>query len=160
MNKKTGYFIVSVSVLIIASFYISSTWGQLPIWDYVKASAYGTNVDLESETSVSFTVATPPAGSEITNKVYMEWTSADVNYTVNLEPGQNVVISHSRVDFPVQRIIEPASEPDHYNIIFEGAARYVQIDQIQIPEFPIYMVIPLFIATTLLAIIYRRKHKT
>jgi hypothetical protein len=49
------------------------------------------------------------------------------------------------------------SEPDHFTITFEGEARYVRLNKVDIPEFPPIIIVPLFMTATLLALIYRRK---
>lgn len=156
MNKKIGYLIVFISFFIIASFNVSLILAQPAKWDVVHISAYGTGVD-ETDTTFSFIVATPPAGSDIENVIYVEHTDFNENYTTILTPGQNVIVSHSQVDDPLLRSIEPASEPDHFIILFDGEARYVRIDSADIPEFQTFMIIPLFIAATLLTLIYKRK---
>jgi hypothetical protein len=159
MNKKIGFIVVSTLFLVIVLFNASLTLAQPDIWDYVNLSAYGTSVNDESETSFNFIVATPPTGSEITNTIYVERTSGlpVENYTRQLLPGETINLVHSRVDVPIVRSVTPASEPDHFNILFEGQARYVQIEGIWIPEFPTILIVPLFMTATLLALIYRRK---
>ena len=159
MNKKIGFIVASSLFLVFVLFNASLTLAQPDIWDYVNVSGYGTLVGEEGETSFRFIVVTPPAGSEITNTAYVERTSGlpVENYTRPLLPGEEIYIVHSRVDVPIVRSITPASEPDHFNILFEGQARYVQIDSIWIPEFPTILIVPLFMTATLLAIIYRRK---
>lgn len=158
MNKKIGFIFASTLFLVIVLSNASLILAQPNIWDYVNLSGYGTLVDEEGEDNFRFIVVTPPAGSEIINTVYVERNSSPVeNYTRPLIPGEEIYLTHSRVDVPVVRSITPASEPNHFNIIFEGQARYIQIDAAYIPEFPTILIAPLFMTTTLLAIIYRRK---
>jgi hypothetical protein len=158
MNKKIGFIVVSTLFLVIVLFNASLTLAQPNIWDYVAVSGYGTLVGEEGETNFRFIVATPPTGSEITNTVYVQRNSAPVeNYTRPLLPGEEIYLTHSRVDVPIVRSITPASEPDHFNIVFEGQARYIQVDAAYIPEFPTILIIPMFMMATLLALVYRRR---
>jgi len=78
------------------------------------------------------------------------------NYTQNLSEGTVVYVEY-QFRSPIQNSQNPASEPDYYVIFYEGEVASVTINRVDIPEFSSILIIPLFLAATLLALFYRRK---
>jgi len=157
MNKKIGLIVSMILFLVIALFSSPLTFAQSAGWAEVQISAYGTNLvegDPVPET-FSFTVVVPPSGSEITNTVYVLNEDTGENYTKTLAPGDIVVASY--IGMSPQVSIINAAEPDHYIISYDGEATGVSINSTYIPEFSPILIVPMFIAATLLAIFYRRK---
>lgn len=154
MNKKIGVIVVSF-LFTITLINIPLILAQFEIWDSVKVSAYGTNVDSQQTTfnSLSFTVVAQPQGSEILNMINASRDNGE-NAIRNLLPGDVVSILYEDATI---LDLTAASEPDHFSIIFEGSAQYVQINSANIPEFQPILIVPLFMAITILAIIYRTK---
>ena len=54
---------------------------------------------------------------------------------------------------------EDAEEDGYYTFVYEGTAR-IEINSQFIPEFPAFLVIPMFMAATLLAIFYNKKRSS
>jgi hypothetical protein len=152
MNQIIALIISSTFFLLIILLSVPLTFAQFEIWDSVSVSAYGTDVD-EFGSYFTFTVVAPPQGSEITNVINMSRVGGE-NYTFNCSPGDLVAVWGQDVNIME---IMPASEPNHFTIIFEGTAQNVNINNANIPEFPPIFAVPLFMTATFLAIIYRRK---
>jgi len=160
MNKKIGLIVSMTLFLIIALFSAPLTFAQDSIpWDYCIISAYGTDVIEEQVGTIlrtDFIVAVLPSGSNITNTIYVMNYDTGENYTKNLSAGQEVRIRYDDL-VPDKFSILAGEDPGHSIIYFEGAVVRVRINTIDVPEFPAFLVIPMFIAATLLALVYRRK---
>ena len=141
-------------ILTVALFNAPLTFSQIAI-DYVQVIAYGTDVE-QTTTAISFIAATPPAGSEIPNLITMMQYGSDENYTRNLLAGDVVAVIHADRDI-LNLTTTAASEPNHFTIVFEGGVEWMTVNSAEIPEFPTFIVIPLFIIATLLAIIYEKR---
>lgn len=158
VNKKMLFFVVSTLFLVIALFSAPMTYAQRH-WDYCIVSTYAINLDEFSTGDIiyiEFNVATPPAGSEITNTIYVINYDTGENYTKNLAVGDFVQVRWDGFS-PISNIREPANDSVHHTIYFEGEVFNVSLNYTNIPEFPPIIVTPLFVTITLLAIIYRRK---
>ena len=162
MIKKIAFSVVSALVIVTAlciPFAFAQTY-----WDYAKISAYGTNVDFyETSTSnnqrYAFTVVAPPSGSEITNMIEVMDNDSGENYTITLPVGQRVEVNYQYAN-PTQNTQEPAEQPEHFIISYEGPVSGITINAVDIPEFSPILIVPLFMAATLTAIIYRGKRST
>lgn len=161
MNKKNRFTIASLFILVIAFMSIPLTLAQTE-WDYCKISAYGTGLDdystsTSNQDRLAFTVVEPPSGSNITNTIEVKDNTSGENYTISLAVGERVYI-----DYQYRIVIEnyqtPTSDPNLLIIFYEGEVAQVTINNIDVPEFPIILVVPLFMAATLTAIAYRRKN--
>ncbi len=159
MNKKIGSFIAFSFLLIIVLSCVPLIFSQQDeAWDWCIVSAYGTDFEESGSPvgSFSFTAATPPAGSDITNTVSVSMDETGENHSVTLNSGEQLLVSFLGAS-PSVYSINPGSEPDHYIINYEGWGRYVRINGIPIPEFSPIFIVPLFIGSTLLALVYRKK---
>jgi hypothetical protein len=158
VNKKVQFCIVSILFLVIALYSIPLSFAERH-WDYCIVSAYATNADL-FETGdiiyIEFYAAAPPAGSEITNTIYVINYDTGENYTKNLGVGDFVTVRWDGF-VPEGYSIEPAADSVHSTISFEGEVFNVALNYTDIPEFSPILVLPMFITATLLALGYRRK---
>ena len=160
MNKKKLFFFSSILILAVTFVYSPVTFAQeLRYWDSCKVSAYGfgfTEMETGEIRSISFNVAAPPSGSDITNTLeVMDYVTGE-NYSATLSPGDAIVIRYDNYP-PLNYTATPAAESGHYIIYFEGPVVNVTIGGAVVPEFPPILAVPLFMTATLLAIIYRRK---
>jgi hypothetical protein len=156
MNRKIKFATFSVLILVLVLYCIPISFAQNE-WDYCIISAYGTNL-VEGETSpqsFKFTVVVPPTGMEIPNTISLE-RGTEENYTYDLLPDDEVDLNYIDAEIDTYSFVQ-SSETDHFIILYEGEARTLRVNRQVIPEFSSILVAPLFLAVTLLAIIYRRK---
>jgi len=156
MSKKIGFVVASTGFLVIALFNTPMLFAQIS-WDVVQISAYGTDL-VQGDTiaeQLSFIVVAPPPGSEITNTMYVLNEDSGENYTKTLSPGDFVGITY--IDYSPSIETTAGSEPNHWIISYDGGARSARINYTDIPEFSPILIVPMFIAATLLALVYRRK---
>lgn len=137
------------------------TYAQVNYWDYCRISAYGTNLDDFSSSTVNteryqITIVAPPQGSEITNTITVTNYDTEENYTQNLSEGDVLLVDYQNL-VPIRNRVDPASESNYFIIDYEGEVGGVTINTIQIPEFPLIIVGPLFVIATLIALVYRKK---
>lgn len=162
MNKKKLFLFCLISIPVVTLVFSSFSCAQeMRFWDNCKVSAYGYNV-AELETgeirSISFNVGTPPSGSDIPNTLeVMDYITGE-NYSMTLVIDDPIIIRYDTYP-PITNSITQGEDSSHYIIEFEGAVVNVTIRGDVVPEFPPLIIVPLFIAATLLAIIFRRKHK-
>ena len=155
MKLKSGSIIVCTMFLVIIFSSMPLILAQEQIWETCQISAYGTEIEEDLEVKhFKFTTATPPSGSEIPNTIYIMDNDSGENYTVTLEAGDVVSVIYEDANVIE---INVAPEQARYTIEFDGSVSFVSINSINIPEFPIIFIVPMFIAATLLALIYRRK---
>ncbi len=163
MNRKIAIISVCTLFLIISSMSAPLTFAQVDYWEYCKISVYAKALDDYSTSSTNtqryrFTVATPPTGSEITNTIECMNSGTGENFTDTLEDGDIVYLNYLDL-VPIENRAEQAEEPNHFIINYEGEVLDLTINNVLIPEFSPILIAPMFIAVTLLALIYRRKHK-
>ncbi len=159
MDKKIGFIGVSTLILVTALFFVPLTCAQT--WHSVKVYAYGTNF-LENNLgigSLEFRVVEPPSGLEIPNTISAINTKSGENYTVQLLPDQNIIITYGTFVADSLSIVEGPNSGCH-QISYEGEAGWLYVNGQQIPEFPPILIVPLFMTATLLALIYKRKRTT
>ena len=158
MNKKVLFCIISTLFLFIALFSAPLSFAQRH-WDYCEVLAYATNADLFQTGDIiyiEFYVAAPPAGSEITNTIYVINYDTGENYTKNLGVGDFVNVRWDGF-VPESYTIEPATDSVHSTIYFEGEVYNVALNYTDIPEFSPILIVPMFITASLLTLIYRKK---
>lgn len=161
INKKKVFFFSSLLILAVSIFFLPLTFAQAP-WYSVKVSAYAYNL-IENNlggASLEFTVASPPSGSEISNTISAIYSATDENFTVNLTPGDSITVTYTGNTYVDHVTITDGSESNYFIIDYEGEAGWLMVNGTDIPEFTPILIVPMFIAVTLLALIYRRKHKT
>lgn len=159
MKRKTGFSVVFTFFIVTALLCVPLTFAQRN-WDYAKVSAYGVNLD-DFETSTTnteryeFTVAAPPSGSEITNTIEVRDDDTGENHTDTLTIGTVVRIDYQNSN-PTTNNVDQDPGTQAYIINYEGEVASITINAVEIPEFSSIILVPLFIAATLLAIIYKR----
>jgi len=163
MNNKIGLLFFCTLFLVTALVCVPLTLAQIR-WDYCKVDAYGTNLNDYSDSTTnterfSFTVATPPTGSEITNTIEVKNNDGSGNFTEILEFGQTILVDYLN-SVPSRNNVDPAAESNYFIIDYEGEVSSVTINSVDIPEFSTILIVPMFIAATLLAIVYRRKRSS
>ncbi len=161
VNKKIELIVVSFLFLVIVLQSAPLAYTQYTIiYDWCKVSAYGTDLEEGPSTGQSFIfiVADPPSGSNLSNEIWVHSLLTDENYSTTLSPGDRVEIRHM-YGIVESKSLDPASETGYFNILYVGEASDVRINYDQIPEFQTILIVPMFITATLLALIYRRKHK-
>ena len=156
MSKKIVFVVASTLFLVTALVSAPLTFAQ--IFNSVQISAYGTNVieDNLGAASLEFTVVVPPAGSEIPNSISAHNIASGENYTMNCSPGDSITMTFLNMQVDGIRV-QPASEAYHFIISYEGEAGWLWVNGSDIPEFSPILIVPMFIAATLLALVYRRK---
>ena len=160
MNKKTVFFFTSLLIVAFSIIYLPLTNAQAP-WYSVKVSAYAYNL-IENNlggASLEFTVADPPSGLEISNTISAINSATDENFTVNLTPGDSITVTYTGNTYVDHVTITDGSESNYYIIDYEGEAGWLLVNGADVPEFQPILIAPLFIAATLLALIYRKKQK-
>jgi hypothetical protein len=163
MNKKIGLIVGSTIFLVITLFTAPIAFAQQVHWDYCKVSAYGTGVleeDIAGIIRVTFNVAAPPSGSNITNTYEVMELGTGLNYTDQLTIGEEVRIRFDNPISPIKYTIDYDTNPIYCTIYYEGEVTTLRINGIHIPEFPTILAVPLFMTATLLALIYRRKRSS
>ena len=159
MNRKTKFIFISTLCICTLLFNASLTFGQRS-WNYCKIDAYGTNLNNYSDSSTNqeryeFTVASPPAGSDISNTIEVADFGTGENFTETLSPGQVVYFNYQYTNFEINNVT--AAESGFWTIEYLGDITEITINNVDIPEFSSIIILPLFITVTLLAIIYKRK---
>ena len=161
MKKILRLAVVVILIIVVGSFAVSLPHAQPTpeiLWDYCMVSACGNDLDEHYEFGVNryeFTVVEVLPGSEANNTIYVANYDSGENFTKNLSNGEKVFVRWDSYT-PIRNDIIPAEESGHYTFFFEGTAM-VLINSVDIPEFPTFLVIPMFITASLLAIFYRKK---
>ena len=156
MNKKIGFVVAYTLFLAFALLSVPLTFAQH--WDNCRVSAYGTDIIEKKVGLISwfeFRVAFPPAGSEISNTIYVINYGTSETHTKNLVAGDYVIVRYDNF-IPDTIEITPASDGVHYLIYFEGEVGITTVNAESVPEFPPILIVPLFMTATLLALVYRR----
>jgi hypothetical protein len=161
VNKKIGFIVVSTLFLVTVLIYVPLAFAQTTYWDYAKVSAYGKDLDDFSSSTVNierfeFTVVVPPTGSEITNTIEVRDDDSGENHTINLSIGDIVRVNYQNT-VPTHNSVDPASEPNHVIVDYEGEVTGISINTVEVPEFSSIILIPLFMIATVLVIAYRRR---
>ena len=125
--------------MITISITIPVTLAQEEYWNYCKISAYVTNLDDYSSSSTNtfryqFTIAEPPAGSNITNTLEVRNDDSGVNYTRDLSIGDVVYFNYANLN-PTKNHVNAAEESNYYIIDYEGEAGWLLVNGADVPEF-------------------------
>jgi hypothetical protein len=143
MNKKIG-FVVASTLFLIAVLSTSLAFGQP--WETCELNCQGETIT--TATGYFSFYAVPPR-PDIPNKVTV--TGGGKTYTWDLVPG-DLVIVHGYVATDLQ------TSADH--VTYQGPADSVTVNAVEIPEFPSFLILPLFMIATLLAAIVLRRKRT
>ena len=147
MNKKIGFVVASTLFLIVV---LSTPLAFAQPWDTC-------NIDVQAELysycgpgeNFRFDVIEPNPGTP--NKIVVSGLAGD--FTYDLKIGDSVIVS---VGGLIEDQITYSEGTGH--LIYYGPADSVTINAVEIPEFPPFLILPLFmIATMLAAIVLRRK---
>jgi len=152
MKKKIGIIVISSLILGVVLLSVPLTFAPLH-FDYITVSTY-TSEYTSGEVAFTFKATAPPSGSEIPNTINLVNYGNNENLTVNIQPSGDLIVFSGEAP---SISLEPALEPDHFIMSFDGPTARVTINTETIPEFPPILIIPMFIITTLLAIIYKTK---
>ena len=156
---KIGLTVILSLIIAVASLSLPLTFAEYNwSWNSVKVSAYGTDL-VENDPNpemFSFIVATPPQGSEISNLISAILSSDGWETNRTLLPGDFVSIDYLNKSI-VDLNLTASSEPGYFFIIFEGDANSVIINTHQIPEFPSWTILPIFLVATLSVLIIKKR---
>ena len=149
MKMKIGFIVASTLFLIVISCISPLAFAQTYYWCVVNAQSTDLVVD-ETNGVFSFTVISADPGT--TNSISAAIFGGE-NYEEFLSPGDTVVVRNT--GFVADDLVV---FPGSGHLIYQGPADSVTINTVEIPEFPSFLILPLFmIATLLAAIVYRRK---
>lgn len=155
MKLKIGSIAVCTISLVIIFSSMPLIFAQDQTWDSCIIDAYGIEVDDEFEAAIlRFTAVAPPTGSEVTNTITVMDDGTGENHTITLVDGDSVSMNYENT---IYKEIQVAPEAGHYTIYYEGSATFVSVNSEPIPEFSSILIVPLFLITTVLALVYRRK---
>jgi hypothetical protein len=149
VNKRIGFVVVSTLFLFVV---LSIPLAFPQPWDTcvvnVQATAYSFCGPGEN---FAFEVIAPQAGTPNTIVV----TGTTGNYTMNLDPGDLITISLGGI---TQDLITYDQNSGH--LMYEGMADSVTVNELEIPEFSSFLIVPLFVIASLLAVIVLRRKLT
>jgi hypothetical protein len=149
MNKKTGVVVVASTLLLAVVLFTPFAFAQT--WPSCTVDAGGTEITVD-EAGGFFSFTVKYANPGITNTIILSNPSTGEYIERALESGQEVVVSYSGLK---EADVQIDSQGD---IAYAGPADSVTVNSIAIPEFPAFLILPLFMAATLMAaIVYRRK---
>ena len=151
MKLKIGFSVVITLLLVVVFCNVHLVFAQT--WDMCLVSCNCTDLVIDDTIGFfSFTVISPDFG--VANAItVVDYGSGD-NYVENLTIGDTVVVSYTGLEAD-SVIYNPGSGYLYY----QDPADSVTINGIVIPEFPLFIILPLFMLSTLLVmLVYRRKH--
>lgn len=156
MKHKIG--ITVICTLILFSILVNTPLTFAQVYESVKISAYGTGLVINNlaGASLEFVVANPPPGSEITNSILARRITNGENCSVNLSPGDDVLLTYANMQVDNISLVE-SSESGYFMISYEGEAGWLWVNATEVPEFSSILLVPLFMSLTLLGILYKRK---
>jgi hypothetical protein len=121
-------------------------------WPTCIVDAGGTEITVDA-TAGFFSFTVKYANPGITNTITLSNPSTGDYIERSLESGQDVVVSYAGLQEADVNIDSQG------NIAYNGPADSVTVNSVVIPEFPSFLVLPLFMVATLLAaIVYRKTH--
>ena len=145
MNKKIGVAVASTLFLIVV---LSTPLTFAQGWTSCELNAQSEDF-VANDNGFSFWVISPVHPTPNT----IEVSGSAGSYNWHLSPGERVVVSLSHFNTETVSFSEASG-----HVVYSGPADSVTIDEVEIPEFPSFLILPLFIIGTLLAaIVLRRK---
>jgi len=148
MNRKI-IFVVASTLLVLLVLFTPFAFAQS--WSYCYLSAPGTEITIdEANGFFSFTVKYGEPGAP--SRVELSNSSNSAFFERNFEVGDTVFVSYS--GFQAEDLdVSPQDQ-----LTYEGQVDSVTLNAVVIPEFPSFLILPLFMMATLLAaIVYGRK---
>lgn len=143
MNKKIGFVVASTLFLIVV---LSAPLAFAQPWQSCELNCQGETISVATG---YFSFYAVPPRPDIPNTVTV--TGGGNTYTWELVPG-DLVIVYGYVETSLQ------TSSDH--ITYQGPADSATINAVEIPEFPSFLILPLFMMATLLAAIGLRRKRT
>jgi hypothetical protein len=145
MNKKIGVVVASTLFLIVV---LSTPLAFAQPWQSCEMNVQVETVTVSESVGYFSFYAIPPR-PDIPNTITV--TGGGETYTRDLVPG-DLVIVHGFLASNLQ------TSSDH--LTYQGPADSVEINSAEIPEFPSFLILPLFMIATLLAAIVLRRKRT
>ena len=140
------YALFLIIVLSHGTLVFAQTWTTC----VVNAQTTDFVVD-ETNGFFSFTVISPDPGT--TNTITAMKFGSSESYEGSLSPGDTVVVRYTGLTAN-----DPVYSSGSGYLYYQGPADSVTINETEIPEFPLFLILPLFMIATLVAVIgYRRK---
>ena len=153
MNHKIGAILVSAMALFTLLSSARMVFAQP--WDACIVSSHVTDLEVDETNGFFSFTAVDPLSPGVVNFVSVANYAKDESHAMNLSQGDAVVVSYT--DFAADDLSVSPIEPGLDLIYYNGPADSVTINTVEIPEFPSFLILPLFmIATLLAAIVYRR----
>jgi len=147
MNKKIG-FVVASTLFLFVVLCTPLAFAQEG-YTTVEVNVQCTDYYFWAGNLFDFEVITPQSGTPNT----IIASDADHTYTINLVPGDLVVVRVEGITSEVMTYTEASG-----HLLYSGPADSVTVNEVEIPEFPSFLIVPVFmIATLLAAIVLRRK---
>jgi len=143
MNKKIGFVVASTLFLIVV---LSTTLAFGQPWQTCELNCIGETI---TTATGYFSFYAAPPRPDTPNTVTV--TGGGHTYTWELVPG-DLVIVYGYVATSLQ------TSSDH--VTYQGPADSVTVNTAEIPEFPSFLILPLFMIATLLAAIVLRRKRT
>ena len=150
MKLKIGFIVASTLFLIIVLCNVYLVFAQT--WTTCVVSCNCTNYVMD-ETNGFFSFTVAPQNPSVTNTITVVNQLSGENHAETLSLGDTVVVRYTQL-----LATDPVYSPEVSGFLnYMGPADSVTINAVEIPEFPLILIIPLFMTATLLALIYRRK---
>ena len=156
MNNKIGAFLISAIALFALLTSACIVFAQP--YDWCIVVAYGTDLVVDETNGFFSFTAYPDMAPDMANWIVATEVGGDP-VEINLSTGDEVVVSyHDFVDSDLIRTEDPHA-PGYYRMWYQDLADSVTMNSVEIPEFPMFLILPIFMTATLLtALFFRRKH--
>jgi len=154
MNKKIGFAVASTLFLFVV---LSTPLAFAQDW-------FTCTVNVQAEEYYFMQVGTPPVGDTFSFYVITPIAGTPNTiiasdgahtYTINLVVGDFVEISLEGLTPDDVEFYESSG-----HLLYDGPADSITVNEVEIPEFPSFLILPLFMIATLLAAIVLRKKLT
>jgi hypothetical protein len=149
VNKRIGFVVVSTLFLFVV-LSIPLAFSQAG-YATVELNVQCTDYYFWAGNLFDFEVIAPQAGTP--NTII---ASDDAHtYTINLVPGDLVVV---RVEGLTSEVMTYTEASGH--LMYSGPADSITVNEVEIPEFSSFLIVPLFVIASLLAVIVLRRKLT
>ena len=149
MKLKIGFIVIPMLFLVLVLSNVNFVFAVT--WDTSIVNAQSTDLVIdETNGSFSFTVTSPDPGTA--NSISVVNQASGENHVADLSPGDTVEVKYT--GFTADDLVH---SPESGYLNYMGPADSVKINALTIPEFPFFLIIPLFmIATFMVIIVYKR----